>query len=55
DQVDPLGELGVRWTGDEDTDVEDLVTDEFDGAPPEPGADPEPDPQPDPATTQEQP
>ena len=31
----------MRWTGDEDADVEDLVTDEFDGAPPEepaPGA-----------------
>ncbi|MGY2703265.1 segregation and condensation protein A [Nocardioides sp. HB32] len=35
DQVTPLGELTVRWTGDEDADVEDLITDEFDGAPPE--------------------
>jgi len=34
DQVTPLGELTVRWTGEEDADVEDLVTDEFDGAPP---------------------
>ncbi len=32
DQVTPLGELSVRWTGDEDGDVE--VHDEFDGAPP---------------------
>lgn len=37
DQVTPLGELHVRWTGDEDTHVEDLVTDEFEGAP-EPAA-----------------
>jgi segregation and condensation protein A len=35
DQVTPLGELTVRWTGDEDTDAEELVHDEFDGAPPE--------------------
>ena len=41
DQVTPLGELTVRWTGDDETDVEDLVTDEFDGAPPEPGEQPE--------------
>ncbi|SED16075.1 condensin subunit ScpA [Nocardioides exalbidus] len=33
DQVTPLGELTVRWTGDEKGDVE--ITDEFDGAPPE--------------------
>ncbi|MBB6625711.1 segregation/condensation protein A [Nocardioides sp. KIGAM211] len=33
DQVTPLGELTVRWTGDEDADIE--ITDEFDGAPPE--------------------
>ncbi len=32
DQVTPLGELVVRWTGDADSDVE--VTDEFDGAQP---------------------
>ena len=37
DQVTPLGELTVRWTGDEDADVDDLITDEFDGAPPEDG------------------
>ena len=40
DQVTPLGELTVRWTGDDDTSAEDLVTDEFEGAPPEPGAGP---------------
>ncbi|WP_310527010.1 ScpA family protein [Nocardioides sp.] len=33
DQVTPLGELTVRWTGDEDAQIE--ITDEFDGAPPE--------------------
>ena len=35
DQVSPLGELTVRWTGTDDADVEDLVHDEFDGAPPD--------------------
>lgn len=36
DQVSPLGELTVRWTGDDDVDVEAIAarTDEFDGAPP---------------------
>ena len=34
DQVTPLGELSVRWTGGDELDAEDLVTDEFDGAPP---------------------
>jgi segregation and condensation protein A len=38
DQVSPLGELTIRWTGKDDEDVE--ITDEFDGAPPE--APPEP-------------
>ncbi|WP_182526770.1 segregation and condensation protein A [Nocardioides dongkuii] len=38
DQVTPLGELTVRWTGADDVDAEDLVTDEFEGAPPEPAA-----------------
>jgi segregation and condensation protein A len=33
DQVTPLGELSIRWTGDEETEVE--IIDEFDGAPPE--------------------
>jgi segregation and condensation protein A len=32
DQVTPLGELTVRWTGADDGEVE--ITDEFDGAPP---------------------
>lgn len=32
DQVAPLGELTVRWTGDDDTEVADI--DEFEGAPP---------------------
>jgi segregation and condensation protein A len=36
DQVTPLGELTIRWTGDDDVTADDLVTDEFDGAPPEP-------------------
>jgi segregation and condensation protein A len=31
DQVTPLGELTVRWTGAEDGDVD--IRDEFDGAP----------------------
>jgi len=34
DQMTPLGELTIRWTGEDDVDVEDLITDEFDGAPP---------------------
>jgi segregation and condensation protein A len=38
DQVTPLGELTVRWTGDEQTDIEDLIHDEFDGQPPADGA-----------------
>ena len=38
DQITPLGELNVRWTGTEDAEVE--ITDEFDGAPPP--ADPPP-------------
>lgn len=48
DQVSPLGELTIRWTGDEDADVDDLITDEFDGAPPEaePAAQPAAEPAP---------
>jgi segregation and condensation protein A len=38
EQVTPLGELTVRWTGSDDVDAEDLVTDEFEGGPPEPVA-----------------
>jgi segregation and condensation protein A len=44
DQVTPLGELTVRWTGGDDADVDDLVTDEFEGAPPEAEATAEPEP-----------
>ncbi|MCW2767424.1 MAG: condensin subunit ScpA [Nocardioides sp.] len=33
DQVTPLGELTVRWTGDDGADVDDLIHDEFDGVP----------------------
>ena len=35
DQMTPLGELTVRWTGAEDGEVE--IHDEFDGAPPDEG------------------
>jgi segregation and condensation protein A len=38
DQVTPLGELSVRWTGSEEGDIE--ITDEFDGAPGDPDEDP---------------
>jgi segregation and condensation protein A len=37
DQVSPLGELSVRWTGH---DEEEFEIDEFEGAPPEPDAEP---------------
>lgn len=55
DQVTPLGELTVRWTGADDADIE--IDDEFDGSPPAPaeqepyaepagpGRDPDPAPQ----------
>jgi segregation and condensation protein A len=33
DQITPLGELTIRWTGSDEAEVE--VTDEFDGTPPE--------------------
>ncbi|GAA4127151.1 hypothetical protein GCM10022215_37440 [Nocardioides fonticola] len=57
DQVSPLGELTVRWTGDDDVDVESLAarTDEFDGTPlpiPEDDAPADPD---SPAPTSEDP
>ncbi|HEX7740106.1 MAG TPA: ScpA family protein [Marmoricola sp.] len=42
DQLTPLGELTVRWTGDEETEVD--ITDEFDGTLP---LDSTPDPAPD--------
>jgi len=41
DQMTPLGELSIRWTGSEDAEVE--ITDEFDGTPPEVGPDVAPD------------
>ena len=31
DQVSPLGELTIRWTGGEDDEIE--INDEFDGTP----------------------
>jgi segregation and condensation protein A len=34
DQMTPLGELSIRWTGNDD-DAEIEITDEFDGVPPE--------------------
>jgi segregation and condensation protein A len=45
DQVTPMGELTVRWTGAEDGEVD--ITDEFDGEPepPPPAADHEQDPE----------
>jgi len=36
DQVSPLGELTVRWTGGDDSDGADYEIDEFEGAPAEP-------------------
>jgi segregation and condensation protein A len=44
DQVSPLGELTIRWTGGEDDEIE--IDDEFDGTPvpvEEPTAPPAPD------------
>ncbi len=40
DQVSPLGELTVRWTGEDEQD-DDFEIDEFDGAPPEAEVGPE--------------
>ena len=52
EQVTPLGELTVRWTGDShDVDAEDFRIDEFEGAP-EPAAQPSTQPH---DTTEEQP
>jgi segregation and condensation protein A len=42
DQMSPLGELTVRWIGSDDAEV--IITDEFDGAPPEAAAEVVPDP-----------
>ena len=43
DQLSPLGELTVRWTGGSDDDAEDFQIDEFEGAPEVDPADPEAD------------
>jgi segregation and condensation protein A len=40
EQAAALSELTIRWTGSDDDTAEDLVTDEFDGAPPEEPAQP---------------
>jgi segregation and condensation protein A len=48
DQVTPLGELTIRWTGSDDVDADELVSDEFDGGPPEPEQQPEPQSEPQP-------
>jgi segregation and condensation protein A len=45
EQASALGELSIRWTGGDDANAEDLVTDEFDGAPPLPEPDAEPGPE----------
>ncbi len=37
DQMSPLGELTVRWTGSDDGEI--VIDDEFDGAPPDPADD----------------
>lgn len=34
EQITPLGELTVRWTGERGVDLDNVVRDEFDGAPP---------------------
>jgi len=52
DQVLPLGELTVRWTGGEESDGAEFEIDEFDGAPPEPT--PEADPEAGPSATPEE-
>jgi segregation and condensation protein A len=41
EQAAALSELTIRWTGTDDASAEDLVTDEFDGAPPEAAAEEE--------------
>ncbi|WP_432479900.1 segregation and condensation protein A [Nocardioides sp. GXQ0305] len=40
DQLSPLGELTVRWTGGDGSDGGDFEIDEFDGAPPDEGTEP---------------
>jgi segregation and condensation protein A len=43
DQMTPLGELSIRWTGSEDAEIE--INDEFDGTPPEADQTPDQTPQ----------
>ncbi|MEX0429159.1 ScpA family protein [Nocardioides sp. DS6] len=43
DQMTPLGELTVRWTGEDDTDVDQLIQDEFEGQSVAPGGEGESD------------
>ncbi len=50
DQMTPLGELSIRWTGSDDAEIE--IHDEFDGTPPE--ADAGPGPMPDSVETPEE-
>lgn len=38
DQVSPLGELTIRWTGSDDADIQ--IRDEFDGVPPDEAGEP---------------
>jgi segregation and condensation protein A len=40
EQAAALSELSIRWTGGDDASAEDLVTDEFDGAPPDQDSEP---------------
>jgi len=40
EQAAALSELSIRWTGGDDASAEDLVTDEFDGPPPDQDAEP---------------
>jgi segregation and condensation protein A len=44
DQMTPLGELSIRWTGSDDAEIE--INDEFDGTPPEAETGPELGPEP---------
>jgi segregation and condensation protein A len=46
DQVAPLSELSIRWTGTEDAEIE--ITDEFDGTPAEPVVETDPEARPTP-------
>ncbi len=54
EQAAALSELTIRWTGTDDDTAEDLVTDEFDGAPPEPFDAPRPSATQEPVLSQEE-